>query len=127
MTKPFEHEEVLIRIRTHLTIAKQRQQIELQNRNLASEEFLSTDDDEDLDEDSDVDEMGKNLESMLQSKLSTNDTNNNNNSKNNQTNSNKPMDSSTELKNLSKSDKSKLNKHIDKIYSNLEQSIFICV
>jgi hypothetical protein len=73
---------------------------ELQNRNLASEEFLSTDDDEDLDEDSDVDEMGKNLESMLQSKLSTNDTNNNNNSKNNQTNSNKPMDSSTELKNL---------------------------
>lgn len=37
VTKPFEHEEVLIRIRTHLTIAKQRQQIELQNRNLQTE------------------------------------------------------------------------------------------
>ena len=43
---------------------------ELQNRNLASEEFISTDDDEELDEDSDVDEMGKNLESMLQNKMS---------------------------------------------------------
>ncbi|RMZ95006.1 transcription initiation factor TFIID subunit 1 isoform X1 [Brachionus plicatilis] len=43
---------------------------ELQNRNLASEEYLSTDDSEDLDEDSDVDEMGKNLESMLESNLS---------------------------------------------------------
>ena len=41
---------------------------ELQNRTLASEEFISTDDDEELDEDSDVDEMGKNLESMLQNK-----------------------------------------------------------
>lgn len=39
---------------------------ELQNRNLASEDFISTDDDEELDEDSDVDELGKNLESMLQ-------------------------------------------------------------
>jgi transcription initiation factor TFIID subunit 1 len=39
---------------------------ELQNRNLASEDYLSTDDDEHLDEDSDVDELGKNLESMLQ-------------------------------------------------------------
>jgi len=37
VTKPFEHEEVLIRIRTHLTIAKQRQQIESQNLNLQSE------------------------------------------------------------------------------------------
>jgi two-component system sensor histidine kinase/response regulator len=37
VTKPFEHEEVLIRIRTHLTIAKQRQQIESQNRNLQTE------------------------------------------------------------------------------------------
>jgi transcription initiation factor TFIID subunit 1 len=44
---------------------------ELQNRNLASEEPLSTDDDE-LDEDSDVDEMGKDLESMLQSKAQAN-------------------------------------------------------
>lgn len=42
---------------------------ELQNRNLASEEYISTDDDEELDEDSDVDEMGKNLESMLQNKM----------------------------------------------------------
>ena len=75
---------------------------ELQNRNLASEEFLSTDDDEDLDEDSDVDEMGKNLESMLSSKMNTNnETNNSNNNKNSTNNiSNKPMDSSTELKNL---------------------------
>lgn len=37
VTKPFEHEEVLIRIRTHLTIAKQRQQIESQNLNLQTE------------------------------------------------------------------------------------------
>ena len=37
VTKPFEHEEVLIRIRTHLTIAKQRQQIEYQNLDLQSE------------------------------------------------------------------------------------------
>jgi two-component system sensor histidine kinase/response regulator len=37
VTKPFEHEEVLIRIRTHLTIAKQRQQIESQNLDLQSE------------------------------------------------------------------------------------------
>jgi len=37
VTKPFEHEEVLIRIRTHLTIAKQREQIESQNLNLQSE------------------------------------------------------------------------------------------
>lgn len=43
---------------------------ELQNRNLASEEYISTDDDEELDEDSDVDELGKNLESMLQNKSS---------------------------------------------------------
>lgn len=41
---------------------------ELQNRNLASEDYISTDDDEELDEDSDVDELGKNLESMLQNK-----------------------------------------------------------
>jgi two-component system sensor histidine kinase/response regulator len=31
VTKPFEHEEVLVRIRTHITIAKQRQIIESQN------------------------------------------------------------------------------------------------
>ncbi len=79
--------------------------IELQNRNLASEEFLSTDDDEDLDEDSDVDEMGKNLESMLQSKMNTTENNASNPAKNNASNGSsanpsKPMDSSTELKNL---------------------------
>lgn len=45
---------------------------ELQNRNLASEEVISTDEDEDLDEDSDVDEMGKNLESMLESTTANN-------------------------------------------------------
>jgi len=37
VTKPFEHEEVLVRIRTHLTIAKQRQTIEMQNRDLQNE------------------------------------------------------------------------------------------
>ena len=37
VTKPFEHEEVLVRIRTHLTIAKQRQRIEIQNRDLQNE------------------------------------------------------------------------------------------
>ncbi|OIP75227.1 MAG: hybrid sensor histidine kinase/response regulator [Oscillatoriales cyanobacterium CG2_30_44_21] len=37
VTKPFEHEEVLIRIRTHLTIAKQQETIELQNLNLQNE------------------------------------------------------------------------------------------
>jgi two-component system sensor histidine kinase/response regulator len=37
VTKPFEHEEVLVRIRTHLTIAKQRQTIELQNLDLKTE------------------------------------------------------------------------------------------
>jgi len=37
VTKPFEHEEVLVRIRTHLTIAKQRQTIELQNFDLQTE------------------------------------------------------------------------------------------
>jgi transcription initiation factor TFIID subunit 1 len=44
---------------------------ELQNRNLASEDYISTDEDELLDEDSDVDELGKNLESMLQSNKTT--------------------------------------------------------
>ncbi len=43
---------------------------ELQNRSLASNEILSTDDDTDSnDDDTDVDEMGKNLETMLQSKI----------------------------------------------------------
>ena len=37
VTKPFEHEEVLVRIRTHLTIAKQRQMIESQNFDLQTE------------------------------------------------------------------------------------------
>jgi two-component system sensor histidine kinase/response regulator len=37
ITKPFEHEEVLVRIRTHLMIAKQRQTIELQNIELQTE------------------------------------------------------------------------------------------
>ena len=37
VTKPFEHEEVLVRIRTHLTIAKQRQTIESQNIDLQAE------------------------------------------------------------------------------------------
>lgn len=37
VTKPFEHEEVLVRIRTHLTIAKQRQTIEAQNLDLQTE------------------------------------------------------------------------------------------
>ncbi len=37
VTKPFEHEEVLVRIRTHLTIAKQRQTIELHNLELQAE------------------------------------------------------------------------------------------
>jgi two-component system, sensor histidine kinase and response regulator len=37
VTKPFEHEEVLVRIRTHLTIAKQRQTIEAQNLELQAE------------------------------------------------------------------------------------------
>ncbi len=37
VTKPFEHEEVLVRIRTHLTIAKQRQIIESQNLDLQNE------------------------------------------------------------------------------------------
>ncbi|PZU95860.1 MAG: hybrid sensor histidine kinase/response regulator [Pseudanabaena sp.] len=37
VTKPFEHEEVLIRIRTHLMIAKQQETIELQNLNLQNE------------------------------------------------------------------------------------------
>ncbi len=37
ITKPFEHEEVLVRIRTHLTIAKQRQTIEAQNLELQAE------------------------------------------------------------------------------------------
>ena len=37
VTKPFEHEEVLVRIRTHLTIAKQRQTIESQNLDLQTE------------------------------------------------------------------------------------------
>jgi len=74
---------------------------DMQNRNLASEEFLSTDDDENLDEDSDVDEMGKNLESMLQSKM-TEETNKANTAANTAANkaSSKPMDKSTELKNL---------------------------
>ena len=37
VTKPFEHEEVLVRIRTHLMIAKQRQMIESQNLDLQNE------------------------------------------------------------------------------------------
>ncbi|WP_082429623.1 hybrid sensor histidine kinase/response regulator [Pseudanabaena sp. 'Roaring Creek'] len=37
VTKPFEHEEVLVRIRTHLTIAKQQQMIEIQNLELQAE------------------------------------------------------------------------------------------
>jgi two-component system sensor histidine kinase/response regulator len=37
VTKPFEHEEVLVRIRTHLTLAKQRQTIESQNHDLQIE------------------------------------------------------------------------------------------
>ncbi len=37
VTKPFEHEEVLVRIRTHLMIAKQRQTIESQNQDLRTE------------------------------------------------------------------------------------------
>ena len=37
VTKPFEHEEVLVRIRTHLTIAKQCQTIEAQNLDLQTE------------------------------------------------------------------------------------------
>ncbi len=37
VTKPFEHEEVLLRIRTHLTIAKQRQIIESQNLDLQTQ------------------------------------------------------------------------------------------
>ncbi len=37
VTKPFEHEEVLVRIRTHLMIAKQRQTIESQNQDLKAE------------------------------------------------------------------------------------------
>jgi two-component system sensor histidine kinase/response regulator len=37
VTKPFDHEEVLVRIRTHLTIAKQRQTIETQNLDLQTE------------------------------------------------------------------------------------------
>ncbi|BBC24101.1 hybrid sensor histidine kinase/response regulator [Pseudanabaena sp. ABRG5-3] len=37
ITKPFEHEEVLVRIRTHLMLAKQRQTIELQNIELQTE------------------------------------------------------------------------------------------
>jgi len=37
ITKPFEHEEVLVRIRTHLTLAKQQETIELQNLNLQNE------------------------------------------------------------------------------------------
>ena len=37
VTKPFDHEEVLVRIRTHLTIAKQRQTIESQNLELQTE------------------------------------------------------------------------------------------
>jgi two-component system sensor histidine kinase/response regulator len=37
VTKPFEHEEVLVRIRTHLMLAKQRQTIELQNIELQTE------------------------------------------------------------------------------------------
>ncbi len=46
---------------------------ELQNRSLASQEILSTDDDTDSnDDDTDVDEMGKNLETMLQSKIVSN-------------------------------------------------------
>ncbi len=74
---------------------------DMQNRNLASEEFLSTDDDENLDEDSDVDEMGKNLESMLQSKM-TEETNKASTSANTEANkiNSKPIDKSTELKNL---------------------------
>lgn len=73
---------------------------DMQNRNLASEEFFSTDDDEDLDEDSDVDEMGKNLESMLQSKMiSTENTDTQAKSTNSKA-SDKPIDKSTELKNL---------------------------
>ncbi len=48
---------------------------DLQNKNLASEDFLSTDDEDEDDDmemddiDSDVDELGKNLESMLQDKM----------------------------------------------------------
>ncbi|MBD2188674.1 hybrid sensor histidine kinase/response regulator [Pseudanabaena mucicola] len=37
ITKPFEHEEVLVRIRTHLTLAKQRATIESQNQDLQVE------------------------------------------------------------------------------------------
>jgi two-component system sensor histidine kinase/response regulator len=37
ITKPFEHEEVLVRIRTHLTLAKQRATIESQNQDLQAE------------------------------------------------------------------------------------------
>lgn len=72
---------------------------DLQNRNLASEEFLSTDDDEELDEDSDVDEMGKNLESMLQNKISDN-ASSNAVTANSAEKSNPKNDKSSELKNL---------------------------
>ena len=72
---------------------------ELQNRNLASEEFISTDDDEELDEDSDVDEMGKNLESMLQNKISDN-ASSNAIATNSTEKSNPKNDKSSELKNL---------------------------
>ena len=37
VTKPFEHEEVLVRIRTHLTLAKQQEIIEAQNVKLQTE------------------------------------------------------------------------------------------
>ena len=68
---------------------------ELQNRNLASEEFLSTDDDEELDEDSDVDEMGKNLESMLSHKMASSAT-----AESKTAGSARANDKSSELKNL---------------------------
>ena len=74
---------------------------ELQNRNLASEEFISTDDDEELDEDSDVDEMGKNLESMLQNKMSGDTSSNLNSVVTNSTEKSiSKNDKSSELKNL---------------------------
>lgn len=37
VTKPFEHEEVLVRIRTHMTLARQSQTIALQNLDLQAE------------------------------------------------------------------------------------------
>ena len=44
---------------------------DLQNRVLASEEVLSTDDNSDDSEDSDIEEMGKNIESVLDNKMTS--------------------------------------------------------